>query len=106
MRPTGSLTGHWRCEVPITPAASASAASASGRTFDGPQPNRPSAGFSSGGSCTVDALVIGGRSRIGCSTVSVEEAREPTEGTGYAVASLDGLGEGVGFRQTRSGLRV
>jgi mannose-6-phosphate isomerase-like protein (cupin superfamily) len=38
--------------------------------------------------------------------VSVEEAREPIEGDGYAVASLDGLGEGYGFRKIRSGLGV
>jgi mannose-6-phosphate isomerase-like protein (cupin superfamily) len=38
--------------------------------------------------------------------VSVEEAREPTEGAGYAVAGLDGLGEGYGFRKIRSGLGV
>ena len=49
MRPTRSRTGAWRCEVPITSARSASAASASGRTLDGPQPKRPSAGFSSVG---------------------------------------------------------
>ena len=39
-------------------------------------------------------------------TVSVEEAREPTEGAGYAVASLDGLGEGYGFRKIRRDLGV
>ena len=38
--------------------------------------------------------------------MSVEEAKEPIEGDGYAVASLDGLGEGYGFRKIRSGLGV
>ena len=38
--------------------------------------------------------------------VSLEEAREPIEGDGYAVASLDGLGEGYGFRKIRSELGV
>lgn len=38
--------------------------------------------------------------------VSLEEAREPTEGDGYAVANLDGLGEGYGFRKIRSELAV
>jgi uncharacterized cupin superfamily protein len=38
--------------------------------------------------------------------VSLEEAKEPTEGPGYAVASLDGLGEGYGFRKIRSALGV
>jgi mannose-6-phosphate isomerase-like protein (cupin superfamily) len=38
--------------------------------------------------------------------VSAEEAREPIEGDGYAVASLDGLGEGYGFRKIRSGVGV
>ena len=34
--------------------------------------------------------------------VSLEEATEPIEGDGYAVANLDGLGEGYGFRKIRS----
>jgi mannose-6-phosphate isomerase-like protein (cupin superfamily) len=38
--------------------------------------------------------------------VSAEEAREPVEGAGYAVASLDGLGEGYGFRKIRTGVGV
>ena len=38
--------------------------------------------------------------------VSVEEAKEPIEGDGYAVANLDGLGEGYGFRKIRSELGV
>jgi mannose-6-phosphate isomerase-like protein (cupin superfamily) len=38
--------------------------------------------------------------------VSGEEVREPIEGDGYAVASLDGLGEGYGFRKVRKGLGV
>ena len=38
--------------------------------------------------------------------MSVEEAKEPIEGAGYAVASLSGLGEGYGFRKIRSGLGV
>src|SRR4051794_17473062 len=33
-------------------------------------------------------------------------AKEPVEGDGYTVASLDGLGEGYGFRKTRPGLGV
>ena len=49
-RCTRSLTGAWRWDVPITAApAEASAASASGRTLDGPQPNRPSRGLISSG---------------------------------------------------------
>src|SRR5215218_7412713 len=47
---TRPFTGAWRCEVPMIDAPSvARACSASGRTFDGPQPNRPSAGRSSAG---------------------------------------------------------
>ena len=38
--------------------------------------------------------------------VSVEGAKEPDEGAGYTVASLDGLGEGYGFRKIRSPLGV
>ena len=38
--------------------------------------------------------------------VSAEEAREPVEGDGYAVANLDGLGEGYGFRKIRTGVGV
>src|SRR5450755_649739 len=50
MRPTSCLTGAWRCEVPITAAPSeARRASCSGRMRDGPEPKRPSAGFSSSG---------------------------------------------------------
>lgn len=38
--------------------------------------------------------------------MSFEEAREPTEGDGYAVASLGDVGEGYGFRKIRSELGV
>ena len=50
-----------RCPSPRRPAAD-SRASASGRTFEGPQPKRPSAGFSSSGItscfCSVTGLVV------------------------------------------------
>lgn len=35
-----------------------------------------------------------------------EEPRKPIEGDGYAVANLDGLGEGYGFRKIRRDLGV
>lgn len=58
-RATRFFTGFCRWEVPITFApASARAASCSGRTFEGPQPKRPSAGLMSAGitmSATVQA---------------------------------------------------
>jgi mannose-6-phosphate isomerase-like protein (cupin superfamily) len=38
--------------------------------------------------------------------VSGEEVTEPIEGDGYAVANLDGLGEGYGFRKIRKDLGV
>jgi quercetin dioxygenase-like cupin family protein len=38
--------------------------------------------------------------------VSQEEVSTPIEGDGYAVASLDGLGEGYGFRKIRKPLGV
>jgi mannose-6-phosphate isomerase-like protein (cupin superfamily) len=38
--------------------------------------------------------------------MSREEVLEPAEGDGFAVASLDGLGEGYGFRKIRKGLGV
>lgn len=38
--------------------------------------------------------------------MSVEAAKEPTEGDGYAVASLDGIGQGYGFRKIRQTLGV
>jgi mannose-6-phosphate isomerase-like protein (cupin superfamily) len=38
--------------------------------------------------------------------VGPNEAREPIEGDGYTVASLDGLGEGYGFRKIRRQLEV
>lgn len=38
--------------------------------------------------------------------MSREEVNEPIEGNGYAVASLDGLGEGYGFRKIRRALDV
>jgi mannose-6-phosphate isomerase-like protein (cupin superfamily) len=38
--------------------------------------------------------------------VSQEEVNEPIEGDGYAVASLDGLGEGYGFRKIRRELGI
>ena len=36
----------------------------------------------------------------------MSEVREVVEGDGYAVGSLDGLGEGPGFRKIRKGLGV
>jgi quercetin dioxygenase-like cupin family protein len=38
--------------------------------------------------------------------VAPQEARQPVQGDGYSVASLDGLGEGYGFRKIRRGLGV
>jgi quercetin dioxygenase-like cupin family protein len=35
-----------------------------------------------------------------------EEAREPIEGDGFAVANLEGIGEGYGFRKIRRALGV
>jgi quercetin dioxygenase-like cupin family protein len=35
-----------------------------------------------------------------------DEVREPVEGDGYAVGSIDGLGEGYGFRKVRRALGV
>ena len=35
-----------------------------------------------------------------------DEVREVVEGEGFAVASLDGLGEGPGFRKVRGALGV
>ncbi len=35
-----------------------------------------------------------------------DEVREPIEGDGYALGSLDGLGEGYGFRKIRRELGV
>ena len=48
--PTSRLTGGWRCDVPINCRPPATIASiCSGRTFEGPHPNRPSPGSSSAG---------------------------------------------------------
>ena len=48
--PTRFFTGAWRCDVPrMLLLARPSASTCSGRTFDGPQPNRPSEGSSSVG---------------------------------------------------------
>ncbi len=38
--------------------------------------------------------------------MSGEEAQDPIEGDGYAVANLDGIGEGYGFRKIRQSLGV
>jgi quercetin dioxygenase-like cupin family protein len=38
--------------------------------------------------------------------MSQDEVSEPVKGDGYAVASLDGLGEGYGFRKIRKELGV
>ena len=38
--------------------------------------------------------------------MSSEALREPVEGDGFAVANLDGLGEGYGFRKIRKDLGV
>src|SRR5512132_1453112 len=48
--PTRFFTGAWRCEVPSTVVArEARYSTCSGRTLDGPEPNRPSLGNSSAG---------------------------------------------------------
>src|SRR3954451_14350105 len=49
----------------MTFALSARWASCSGRTFDGPQPKRPSAGLSSSGMVSVVALVVMGLLGVG-----------------------------------------
>lgn len=36
----------------------------------------------------------------------LDEVKEPVEGEGYAVANIDGLGEGPGFRKIRRGVGV
>ena len=38
--------------------------------------------------------------------MSADEVREPIEGDGYAVGSIDGIGEGYGFRKIRRELGV
>ena len=66
--PTSALTGFCLWEVPMTAApASARCASACGRTFDGPQPKRPSAGFSSSGMDSAVFAVHLARRHVGSS---------------------------------------
>src|SRR3954453_12055484 len=60
----------------MTFALSARWASCSGRTFDGPQPKRPSAGLSSSGMVSVVALVV-----MGLLVVRVGVPRRAAEGT-------------------------
>jgi mannose-6-phosphate isomerase-like protein (cupin superfamily) len=62
---------------------------------------------------SVIGFIVGGRpvgggpyDRTKVLGVSREEVREPIEGDGYAVASLDGLGEGYGFRKIRRELAI
>src|SRR5437868_5640075 len=64
-RPTTDFTGFCRCEVPmyVEPDA-ASAASCSGRTFDGPHPKRPSAGLRSAGMAMAGFALSVTRSRL------------------------------------------
>src|SRR5512133_3204760 len=57
MRATRSFTGGWRCEVPITSFCLLSFSRASGLTFEGPQPNRPSAGFNASGILTIVRVI-------------------------------------------------
>src|SRR5262249_42370043 len=77
IRPTSERTGACRCEVPISDApVLASAASCSGRTFDGPHPNRPSAGLRSAGMLSCGVVVI------------PETLRRPSD-TGDALVGLD-----------------
>ena len=75
MRWTRSRTGAWRCEVPISSDCSASFASASGRTFEGPQPKRPSPGFRSAGIATMVSVVVIGAT--GYSPEPVDRGRAP-----------------------------
>src|SRR5271163_3498396 len=57
-RPTRFLTGACRCDVPNKAAAVVvSACNCSGRTFDGPDPNRPSRGLMSAGIWRGSAMV-------------------------------------------------
>src|SRR5271156_1620180 len=58
-RPTRFLTGAWRCDVPNNAAAVVvSACNCSGRTFDGPDPNRPSRGLMSAGIWRGSAIIF------------------------------------------------
>src|SRR5215218_4821751 len=91
IRRTRPLTGAWRCEVPMRAAPSvARACRASGRTFEGPHPNRPSEGRSSAG---IDMLI-----RECLSTVGRSGRRDLGRGLGGdGVEALDVLGlAGVG----------
>ena len=92
-RPTRSLTGFCRCEVPSRWASSvASLASCSGRTFDGPQPKRPSAGLSSSGMVSVVALVVMGLLGVGMGVPRRAAERSPSlpGGSPPRDASCDG----------------
>ena len=107
-RPTRSRTGAWRCEVPISVGALGEPASASGRTFEGPQPKRPSAGFSSAGICGGGQTVIGRRQviDIGCPAMSDDDASATAQGRRLRRREPLRLGEGYGFRKIRKGLGV
>ena len=50
--------------------------------------------------------VADGTSLPGVEAKPTDEVREPVEGDGYAVANLDGIGEGYGFRKVRRELGV
>src|SRR4029077_7912330 len=81
---TRSFTGRCRCEVPIRSFWLASLARASGLTFDGPQPNRPSSGLSAAGISTI-VRVIGGPRRV-----TIRTAGLPSVALGSVATRLKG----------------
>ncbi len=83
---TRFLTGAWRCEVPIRSCRAANRASASGRTFDGPQPKRPSAGLRWAGICTVVSVTVTTRA---LHSVTLGRRRDGSPARHHARAMVD-----------------
>lgn len=81
MLTTTLLTGFWRWLVPNTEAPTSTRdCSCSGRTLEGPQPKRPSAGLRSAGMIGVEAIASSVPSLVFCTTVIGEFERGTTRG--------------------------
>src|SRR4051794_29669494 len=96
-RRTTLFTPSWRCDVPrYDDPVAASAASCSGRTFDGPDPNRPSRGRSSAGITRSGLLTRRFYEVSAAERVGARSAAGRSSDLGDAVEAFDGVQAAVG----------
>ena len=89
---TRFFTGAWRCDVPSTVRPIAVSASTwAGRTFEGPDPNRPSSGSRSAG-MVIWAGSLTGLSGVGRWVVGTDAGADGGDGRRHPVARVGVVG--------------